>query len=258
MRKTFTVVVILLVTLFFGKNIIAKTVLTNKVEAITGLKMSIVDINVGILKTSIGIKRLKLFNPDGFSDRLMVDMPEVYVDYDLPAFLKGRLHLEEVRLNLKEFVVVKNITGELNLDSLKVAQLNGKAKARAFRIDSLKLKIDKAIYKDYTKNPRPFVVEYDIYIDEQYENITNPYVFMSLIVVKSITKTPIDRLANFDLGFFREGAGGILKKGQKVVHGALEAGRDVKKKTETTVEEAVGKTKDIINKVLPKLENTRK
>ena len=58
----------------------------------------------------------------GFKDKLMVDLPEIYVDYNLGAIMGGKAHLEEVRLNLKEFIVVKNEAGELNLDSLRVVK----------------------------------------------------------------------------------------------------------------------------------------
>ena len=78
--------------------------------------------DIGIFKTLIGINELQLYNPSGFVDELMFDVPEIYVDYDLGAFMKGRTHLEEVRLHLKEFIVVKNEAGELNLDSLKVVK----------------------------------------------------------------------------------------------------------------------------------------
>ena len=89
-------------------------------------------------------------------------MPEIYVDYDLPAIVKGKVHLTEVRINLKEFMVVKNEKGELNLDSLNVVQEQQPRKKRAkepepkeegkepdLQIDVLELKIGKVIYKAF-------------------------------------------------------------------------------------------------------------
>ena len=116
------IVLAILIALFFGKNVIIKASVTAGVRAMTGLKLSIRSMDIGIFKTLIGINELQLYNPSGFVDELMFDVPEIYVDYDLGAFMKGRTHLEEVRLNLKEFIVVKNEAGELNLDSLKVVK----------------------------------------------------------------------------------------------------------------------------------------
>ena len=52
----------------------------------------------------------------------MVDLSEIYVDYNLGAIMGGKVHFEEVRLHLKEFVDVKNEAGELNLNSLRAVK----------------------------------------------------------------------------------------------------------------------------------------
>ena len=116
------IVFAILIALFIGKNMIIKTSVTTGVKAMTGLKLSIGSMNVGVFKSLMGINELKLYNPQGFEDDLMIDLPEIYVDYNLGAFMKGKTHLEEVRLHLKEFIVVKNEDGELNLDSLNVVK----------------------------------------------------------------------------------------------------------------------------------------
>ena len=74
------IVVLLFVGLYVAKDLIAKSVLTGGVKAITGLKLSIGRMNVGILNTLIGVKEMKLYNPPDFVDKLMVDMPEIYID----------------------------------------------------------------------------------------------------------------------------------------------------------------------------------
>ena len=115
-------IALVVVGLIFARNIVVKTVLTAGVKAITGLELKVRNIHIGIVDTAVGVNDLLLLNPKDFSDRIMVDLPEVYVDYDIGAFLKKNIHLEEVRLNLKEFMVVKNESGQLNLDALKAVQ----------------------------------------------------------------------------------------------------------------------------------------
>ncbi|MFH1790840.1 MAG: hypothetical protein ABH885_02515, partial [Candidatus Omnitrophota bacterium] len=54
-------------------------------------------------------------------------------------------------------------------------------------IDRLRLKIGKVSYKDYSaRQGTPRVMEYNINLDEEYTNITNPYTLVSLIVVKAL------------------------------------------------------------------------
>ncbi len=88
----------------------------------TGLTLKIDGVNIGIVKSLVGINGLTLYNPPAFFDKVMLDIPEIYVDYDAAALLKKKIHLKEVRLNVKELAVVRNAEGVLNLDSLKPVQ----------------------------------------------------------------------------------------------------------------------------------------
>ena len=279
------IVLVILIALFFGKTVVIKTSVTAGVRAMTGLKLSIRSMDFGIFKTLIGINELQLYNPSGFVDKLMIDCPEIYVDYDLGAFMKGRTHLEEVRLNLKEFIVVKNEAGELNLDSLKVVKeeevidkdKKEKSKTRELQIDILELRIDKVVYKDYSKGTPPKVKEYNVNIDDRFENITDPKTFGRLIIVKALKNTTIASLTNFDLGKLQRGISGTVRKtaekaletpgraieigkdaGEKAretaeekVKKAIEAEKKAGEKVKETAEEAVEKAADAIKKILP-------
>jgi hypothetical protein len=281
------IVLVLLIALFFAKNVIIKTSVTAGVRTMTGLKLSIRSMDFGIFKTLIGINELQLYNPSGFVDELMFDVPEIYVDYDLGAFMKGRTHLEEVRLHLKEFIVVKNEAGELNLDSLKVVKeeekevidegKKEKTKTRELQIDVLELRIDKVVYKDYSKGTPPKVKEYNVNIDDRFENITDPKTFGRLIIVKALKNTTIASLTNFDLGKLQRGISGTVRKtaekaletpgraieigkdaGEKAretaeekVKKAIEAEKKAGEKVKETAEEAVEKAADAIKKILP-------
>lgn len=268
MKKSFIVISIifaLLVAVFFGKNLIVKTSVKAGVKAMTGLKLNIKSMNVGILNSLIGMNGVQLFNPPGFVDELMVDLPEVYIDYDLGAFIKRKVHLEEVRLNLKEFSVIKNEKGELNLDSLRVVKgekeekVEGekeKTKMPELQIDVLELKIGKVVYKDYSKGTPPKSKEFNVNIDERYENITDPRAFISLIIVKALKNTTIARLTNFNLGALQENVAGKLKETtRKVMETAdkvIETGKDdVGKKVKEAAKETIEKTTDTLKKFLP-------
>ena len=227
MKKFLTIGVIVIAVLFVlavAKDVIIKVSVEKGAEIVTGLRLNIGSLNVGILRTVVGIKDLKLLNPPDFPDRTMVDMPEIYVNYDLGAIIGGKIHLPEVRLNLKEFVVVKNSKGKLNLDALRTvqAQKEGKSpsqtapgKAPEIRIDSLKLSIGKVIYKDYSRPGAPAVREFNINLNESYANIDNPYSLASLIVVKALMNTSIASLTNFDLQGLQGTVGDTLAGAQK-------------------------------------------
>jgi len=256
------IVLAVLIALFIGKNMIIKTSVTTGVKAMTGLKLGIRSMNVGVFKSLIGINELQLYNPPGFEDKLMMDLPEIYVDYNLGAIIGGKAHLEEVRLNLKEFLVVKNTKGQLNLDSLRVVEeAEGKEATKEkddekkektempdIQIDLFTLKIGKVIYKDYSKGSPPNVKEFNVNIDERYENITDPQSFVRLIIVKALKSTTIASLTNFDLGKLQSGISETVKKTTAMAKDAsdraLEAGKNAGEKArqaaENTVEKAMG------------------
>ncbi|MFC1807633.1 hypothetical protein ACFL0T_04620 [Candidatus Omnitrophota bacterium] len=244
------IIVAIAVVLSVGKNVIVKSAIESGTKAVTGLTLKMRGLNIGIIKTLVGIKELKLHNPKGFVDKVMLNMPEIFVDYDLGAIIKGKVHLNEMRINLKEFMVVKNEKGELNLDSLKVVQAQkegkkpetkekakGKGKVPEIQIDRLSLKIGKVIYKDYSRGGKPKVQEFDVNLDEKYENITNPYSLVSLIVVKALMNTSIARLTNFDLGGLKGTVSDTLGSAQKIATESV-----------TKAKEAIGQTTESLKK----------
>lgn len=197
------VAVVLVVGVWVGKDLLAKLAVRGGVRLVTGLDASIGSLQVGVLDTSIGVRSLQVRNPAGFQDQVMVDLPELYVDYDLGAALKGDVHLELVRLYLKELRVIKNADGRLNLHAIKGLESDGpapppSAKAGAFAIDALDLKIGTVTYTDYTVSP-PSVKTFAVNLDEHFERITNPTVFAGLVVSRALMKTTIAQLANFDV-----------------------------------------------------------
>ncbi len=276
-RKIVTIpaiVLVIIIALFFGKNMIIKTSVTAGVKAMTGLKLNIRSMNIGVFKSLISINGLQLHNPQGFEDELMIDFPEIYVDYNLGAFMKGKTHLEEVRLHLKEFIVVKNEAGELNLNSLKVVKAaeddekggeeetekgdgaKEKTKMPDIQIDLLALRIDRVIYKDYSKGGSPKVKEFNVNIDERYVDITDPQSLGRLIIVKALKNTTIASLANFDIGTLQKGlAETVRKTAAKAMEAqakAVEAGEDlIEEKTTEATQGAVKKAADTIKKILP-------
>lgn len=248
-RKLITVVIILaaaLAVVSLGKNILVKTVVESGVGMVTGLRMNIRSFDLGIVNTVVRIKDMKLFNPKGFPDKVMLDMPEVYVDYDLPALIRGRIHLREAGINVKEFMVVKNADGKLNLDSLKVVRAEketekpaAKGKAFEMRIDDLHLVIGKVVYKDYSKGGKPSVREFNIDLNEKYSNVDHPAQLVSLVVVKALTNTTIAKLTGFDLKELRGNIGSIMDTAEKIIGPVGEGMGEAVTKTAQQAEEAV-------------------
>lgn len=263
-NKNINILIAVIVAIFaivVVKDMVVKIAVENGVGIVTGLKLKIGGINVGVLKPAVAIRNLKLLNPPAFPDRNMVDMPEIYVKYDLPAILGGTVHLPEARLALKEFIVVKNADGKLNLDSLKNVQAQKESRGQAqkpagkapkIRIDTLKLSIGKVIYKDYSRGGAPSVREFNINLNESYSNVDNPYALANLIVVKALMNTTIGSLANFDVKGLQGSVKDTMASAQKMAasahQGAAEAAQKASKAAQDA-QEAAKQTADTMKNV---------
>lgn len=272
MKKFMIGLLVVVVILFVAKDFIVKAAVTGGVKAITGLNLEVKSIRIGLLETSVGINGLRLDNPAGFQDKAMADLPEIFIDYNLESIIKNKIYLEEVRLELKEFIVVKNARGELNINALRALAARGEPapegapkeekKMPDIKIDLLKLKIGKVVYKDYSRGGAPEVKVFNVNLDEQYQNITDPKQLVSLIIFKALANTSIAMLANFDLDAVKGALEGQFDQAKKLLSGrAAEMGKvltqqaDVLGETYGVSKETTQKAKDTINEAAEKMKD---
>jgi len=193
MKKIITIALVVIVGLFFlglVKDQIAKAVVMSVASNVTGAKIQMRSLSFSIFKQSVRIKDLKIYNPAGFPGGVMADLPNIYVDCDLPALLRAKLHLGIVTVELKELNLVKNKEGKLNVDSLKFAQQSKEAKEKKpakrqeLQIDLLNLNMDRIVLKDYSAEKGPAVEVYEINLKRSYKNITSSEQLTALIMVE--------------------------------------------------------------------------
>ena len=179
MKKTLIVVAIVIVcllALLLAKDFIIKSAVSAVASKVTGAKVTIGWLSLGILKQSVRITDFKMYNPSGFTRNILLDMPELVVKYDLASLLKGKLHLPLVEVQLKEIGLEKNKEGKLNVDSLAVSQqkAGGKpAKQMPMQIDILNLGIGRLVSKDFSAGTEPEIKVYDINFKKSFKNITS-------------------------------------------------------------------------------------
>jgi uncharacterized protein involved in outer membrane biogenesis len=253
MKKIFKFLIVFMIIFFaavlVGKNFIAKTAVTSGIKAVTGLQMDIDKMDVGLLSTMVGIYGMTLQNPSDYSDRVMVHLPEIYVDYALNAFLQGKTHLEEVRIDLKELHVIRDKDGKLNIESLKVAKKEkeagepGEKEKTEIKIDILDLKIGEVSYKDFTLGREPKPLKYNVNLHEKFHNITDLNEMGKLILVKALMNTNIAKLANFDIDSLKSGISETLKKATDVTKPVQEVGEKASEAVEEMTDDIKEKLK---------------
>jgi len=249
----FIIVAFLFITASITKSIIVKMILSDYLSRRSGFKVSIEDLEINALDDWINIKNLEVYNPDGFPDKIMISIPQIYADYNLSELFKGKIHLRELRINLEELYIVKNKKRELNLNLIKAIQpkedevIEEKAKKKIHRlqIDLLKIKVGKVMYKNYPVNLPIIVREFNINIHEQYENVTDPSALVGVILSKIfLTNVKVGRLVAPDMGAVREELAEALKKAIDLVP---EPGQE----SEEVSSEEEEKTSENPEKILP-------
>ncbi|MCJ7662634.1 MAG: AsmA family protein [Desulfobacterales bacterium] len=254
------IIVVIFVLLLVFKNILIKLAIEQGTKKATGLELTIGTMDVGLLASKVDVTDMRLLNPAGFPDKVMIDISKVLVDVELASLFKQRVHVETLELNLNELMVVQNKERKLNIESLTalgqkkqegkkpVEQKEAKqgGKAPQVTIDKLILKIGRVTYKDYSLGGTPFTKTFTVGINEVYRDVTDLNKLVKLIIVRALEGTGIAQLANFDLGSIKGDVADTLQKG---VSGVTEAG---KKELQTTTEEATKKLGEEATKSLEK------
>lgn len=183
------IIVILIFALGIVKDQLIKSVVTVTASQVTGAPIHIGRFSLGLFKQSVHISGFKIFNPRGFPEGILVDLPKINVDYDLGSLINQKLHLIKVEIELKEMGLVKNKEGRLNVDELKVVKEGKKqqgkpSKQMAMQIDELKLGMGRIVLKDYSSGGQPVVKVYDINLHKAYKNITSAQQLTALILAE--------------------------------------------------------------------------
>ncbi|MFA5088442.1 MAG: hypothetical protein WC552_05345 [Candidatus Omnitrophota bacterium] len=229
-----------------ARNIIVKTAVTKGIKSLAGVKVEVQKIDIGLLSPTVEVVSLKVYNPDGFADRLMADIPLVYVDYDLKGFFKNRVHLKKIRIEIKELTVVLNDQGKLNFNSLAMLiPKSGGAKSPEVSIDELYLKVGKVGYKSYLSSVGAKQMEFDPNIEETFKDVTNPAQVAADILKKILLRVGISEFAKFDIS-------GQVTQMKQSVNEALSTNVEAVKSlkiNEPSAQEAIEKTKEGLKKI---------
>jgi len=213
------------------RNAIIKFAIQHTVKATTGATLSIQHMRIGLTNAAVDIRGLRLHNPRGFPEPIMVDMPHVSVDIKASDLLKNKVHIESCTIHLQEFVVIKNAKGEVNVNSLKPVR-EGKQAARTpaqksgkppkLQIDHLEYTIGKVVFKDYSQGSPPKVQEFPLNLQRKYTNVTNPTFIANVIILDAVARTAVARLAGVDVSGVKMIVSDTLKGGAESVGGAAQ------------------------------------
>ncbi|MFH1665321.1 MAG: hypothetical protein ABIA77_04145 [Candidatus Omnitrophota bacterium] len=215
-RGIFAALFVIVLVVVFTKDKLIEVAIERMGTFVTGAKVDIGSMKTGIIKPAFDIMDLKVYNPEGFERGVMADIPEIHVEYDPLKLFKGTVHVKKFGIYLKELNIVKNREGRVNLGAINPVknsssgaemEKENRGKMPDIDIDSLHLKADKVVYRDYT-SARPVTRTFDVNIDETFENIKDPYTLVRLIAARVLKNTAISNIINIPMN----GVKGIMDK----------------------------------------------
>lgn len=190
------VVVFTVLALFFGRNIVARTVVVKGIKQAAGLDIKIAAVAINL--PSVSVKGLTIYNPAGFSDKVMAQIPEITLDIDLPGIFKNKIHFKKLVLDLSEVNVVLNEQGQLNVNSLAILlPPQGTGTPPEVKIDELMVKVSKVSYKGYIPVVGVQAREFNPGINETFRDVTDPSKVGAQIVQRILAKAGVGSFATF-------------------------------------------------------------
>ena len=211
---------LLLVLGILGRNILIRKGAEAVVTQVTAFPFTMGSFNLGLFDARAEIGDMELRNPPGFEDPRCLSIPRLVADIEGKSLFRETLHVEEIVLDIREVVVVRNAAGETNLDRLKALAgdggKNGEGKPggkeggggkappdsgsdeggtkRKWKCDRLDLTLGRVVYLDYSKmkdgKPKEEMFELRI-AHEEFRNIHDPEQIVKIIVLKVLKGTSI-------------------------------------------------------------------
>jgi hypothetical protein len=160
------------------------------VRSLSGAPVSVGDVSLDIRNRTLYIDKFRMYNPKGFPEGILMDIPEMSVEYDRASFWKARLHIQKIDAYLQELVVIKNPDGKLNVDALKFVEQQHDRED--IPVDVFELSINRVVYKDYTAGSVPSVKVFDLDIkDKTYRDLPGVETVIIVMLQEAMTNTAI-------------------------------------------------------------------
>lgn len=202
----FAIIVLVALAVFcVGRDFLLKSLIGTVAGTITGAPVHVGGLSLSVLRQRVSIANLRVYNPQGFPKDILVDIPRVTVAWDLGAILRGKLHLRELDIEIRELGLVKNKDGAMNVESLKIVAEKkpedkaGKkpAKQMPIEMDQVNLAMGRVVNKDYSVEGSPVIKVYDVNLKKSYRNITSAQQLAALIVAEPVKQAGIQGLKTY-------------------------------------------------------------
>lgn len=144
-RAALLVLILIIVLSVFLFPKVTKLLVGSYLSKTTGLPVQIGNLDFSPAQLQFSIKEVQFLNPKDFPPALLAQIDEIKVRYSLPAALLAGFDLKRLEIYFREFRLVRNEKGNLNLSKVNIFMKKGDA------IDELVLNLGPLTYTDLSE-----------------------------------------------------------------------------------------------------------
>lgn len=176
-----------------------------RIEACTGMRVEIGKFKTGLRTPAIEMQGFKLYNAPEFGGSVLLDVPDLLVEFDPELASQGKLRFKQLRVNLAELNIIRDASGRWNIEKVE-KEMTERNAARASRkepklvfagIDELRLTIGRINYTDNQKPSRSRRIDvnahdelvHGINTDEDLQEWIGSFIFKT-ILPEAVASTP--------------------------------------------------------------------
>jgi uncharacterized protein involved in outer membrane biogenesis len=236
MPKTVKILLVLILALIltvaFFRHRLCRLLIIQTADKAAGVKLSIQDLELNVLNSSLYMRGITVANPQGFKNLPFSTIEEIFIKYNLRALLSGRVHLRQAKARISEINIIRNEKGQSNLSILKTKQARSKEtsvkppsavqkkadiaqkkRPPRFLIDNLELSLGKATFMNYQAGiGEAAVIIFTIKGPLVYKNVSDLGSVFSSISVKAGFANLLNNLALTSEDILQSATKAIRKK----------------------------------------------
>lgn len=163
-----------IVILISFENVILVSVAKNGIKHIMKVRTNMTKIAVRPLAASVAIKGFKIFNPEGYKEKILADISLVLLDFKFKTLFEPGAYFDKIEIHIDKMNVIRDKNGVINLSQMKAFISPQLKEKKPFWADKYIVEIEKVYFVDRTKPEENQIREINMNKKWEYNDVQDP------------------------------------------------------------------------------------
>jgi ElaB/YqjD/DUF883 family membrane-anchored ribosome-binding protein len=242
----FVVFVLVLIGFFVIEHAILVSITKTALRYVVRMDTHMNRVSLNPVTGCITVRGFKIYNPPGFKERVLADVPLITMDFKAKTLLENGIFFDNITVNIKEINVIKNKENQTNVSQMKAFSPAEKPKEKLpFLADRYDVQIEKIKVIDYTQGDEAVTKEVDLNIQESYKKVKNPDTVIKAIGFKLYFNGKLKNIG-FNIKRIQSELAKLAEENKKLRKEIVKATQERIEKTKKIAEGAITATKKAI------------